>query len=205
MKHHLKHKRSLWLLLLLALGCSMLAPAGADGLHFKMAITTRMVADGAGRLQALEMRWRYDAAFTNLLLGEQDLSTPEKRDAIMARLGQDVMADLFDLGYYTLLRANGEPQVFLTPQVYQASLTPDQLVQLDFTLPLRQARELRNTTLQLEVVDPDAGIVLSYSDPARIVLDPVLAARCSRPAITTRQEVLNEHQVEIQTVIVACR
>ncbi|HPE60244.1 MAG: DUF1007 family protein [Thiothrix sp.] len=190
---------------LFALSTTLSAPVMADGLHFSMDVSTRLLADEAGRLRGLEMRWHYDRALTELILGEQDMSTPEKRDAVMAVLGHGIMADLFDMGYYTLLRANGEPQVFMNAPEYRASLAADQAIQLDFMLPLRQPLAVGGVTLQLELADPDAGLTLSYRNPARITLDPVLASRCSSPALTTRQQVLNAHQVDIQTVTLNCR
>jgi len=177
----------------------------AGGMHFKVDASTRLLADGEGRLKALEMRWNYDQAMTDLLLNEEDLSTPEKRDAVMAVLGDDIMADLFDLGYFTTLQANEVTQVFMTAQDYKAILNADNRIQLDFTLPLQQPRDIKDTTLDLMLADPSAGIALPYSGPEAITLDPALATRCGKPEIASSVETLNEHEVELQVVSLACK
>jgi len=177
----------------------------AGGMHFRIDATTRLIADDEGRLQALEMHWGYDQAMTDLLLNEEDLSTPEKRDAAMEVLGQDIMSDLFDLGYFTTLQANEEPQVFMTSQDYKASLSADNRIQLDFTIPLQQPRDPRDTTLDLMLADSSAGIALVYAGPDSITLAGKLAERCSSPSIASSVETLNEHEVELQVVTTECK
>lgn len=172
----------------------------AAGIHYQISTSTRFYADDAGNLAGLRMNWVYDPEVSSIILDGRNLDA-----AGLRQLGEDILADLYALGYYIQFTADSQPVPVNQVTQFTIKLVEDSSIQLGLQVELKQALPVAGKTLRLALADPDGSAALLYAADDRIVLDNALAGKCARPALESRQIVLNEHEMEVQTTTVRCQ
>jgi ABC-type uncharacterized transport system substrate-binding protein len=181
----------------------MLLPATllqASGIHYQISTSTRFYADEAGNLAGLRMNWVYDPEVSAIIVDGR-----EPDAAGLRQLGEDIMADLYTLGYYIQLTVNGQPLAVNKVSQFTIKLVEEGSIQLGMQVELKQAMAVAGKTFRLALADPDGSALLAYSGADRIVLDNALAGKCAVPELVSNKVVLNEHEMDVQTTTVRCR
>lgn len=172
----------------------------ASGVHYQVSTSTRFYADDTGNLAGLQMNWVYDPEVSALIMEGREMNA-----AGLHRLGEDIMADLYAMGYYLQFSANGQPLPVNQVTQFTIKLVEDSSIQLGMQVALKQPLLIAGQTFSLTLADPDGSALLTYSGADRIVLDNALAGKCAAPQLTSKQAVLNEHEMTLQTVTVRCQ
>ncbi|PID99830.1 MAG: hypothetical protein CSA79_06310 [Thiothrix nivea] len=175
------------------------ATVQASGVHYQISTSTRFYADNAGHLAGLRMNWVYDPEVSALITDGRPLD-----EAGLRHLGEDIIADLYTMGYYLQFTANGQPVPVKKVTQFTLKRVEGHRIQLGMQVELKQPMVVNGKTFTLTLVDPDSSASLRYSSADRIVLDKALAAQCAAPQLSNRQAVVNEHEIMLQTAIVRC-
>jgi tRNA threonylcarbamoyladenosine biosynthesis protein TsaE len=152
------------------------APVFAHGFHYHLSTTTTLEADAQGNLASLSMDWHYDDAASEFLLEGEDLS-PDHQAQTLQTLNDNIMRDLYKLGYYTYLKVGGEPIPLSKAGAASLQLQGKDL-DLRFTLPLAKPVAVKGKTLELELADPDGAGILSYTDASKFKLPAAWQGNC---------------------------
>lgn len=190
--------------LLLALPFSSL-PAQADGFHYQISMSTRFIADAEGKLSVLGMGWTYDADVSAALIEESEITDANRVEVLKGR-ASDILADLFDLGYFSQLAVGGEPVDVTEVEDYGMVLGTDGRLTLSFQLPLVDPVSVKGKKVSLRMADPDGVGTLSYVNAQQVSLDATLAAACSSPSLTQETVTLpGDHKLTVPTAAFECR
>lgn len=177
----------------------------ADGYHYPLQTTTQFLANSAGELSAINLTWTYAPNEGKQLLADKDLSNAHK-DATLNALGQAMLDDLFESGYYTQLSIDGQPTLLGKVYEYTVNAGADQSLTLNFKLPLKTATNLKAKQLELRLVDPDGVATLVFNRPDQVRLDANLAKTCSSPKLSEETMTLpNEHKTTVPSVQISCQ
>lgn len=171
----------------------------AGGIHYQVSTSTRFVADGAANLTGLRMNWVYDPEVSSVIIGGRDMS-----GGALRQLGEDIMADLYSLGYYVQFTANGQPLPIHKVENFSIKLAENSSIQLGMQVDLKQALPVAGKAFRLKLADPDGSAVLAYSGVDRVVLDNGVVGKCTPPTLTAELLEINGHEMDVQTVTVAC-
>lgn len=193
------------LLVMITACCNLTNSVSADGYHYQIQTSAQFLASSAGELHAIQLTWTYAPNEGNQLLADKDLSSTQK-EATLKLLGQAMLDDLFESGYYSQLAINGQPILLNKVQEYVVSSGKNQSLTLSFKLPLKTAVKLANQKVELRLVDPDGIATLVFSSPTQARLDENLAKLCSNPKISEETINLpNGHQTTVPTVKISCQ
>jgi ABC-type uncharacterized transport system substrate-binding protein len=177
----------------------------ADGFHYEMQTETKLLADDAAKLTALDMRWAYTPETAKLLLIDRDVSA-EKKDATLKKLGKDILDDLYELGYFTELAIDGQPVMLNKVQDYSLSLASDQSLTLDFKLPLKTPSKVAKQKMTIRLLDPEGVGSLVYSNSEKISFAEPLAKLCKVDTISKETIKLpNGHEPLVPTAHISCQ
>ncbi|MEZ5477041.1 MAG: DUF1007 family protein [Thiolinea sp.] len=174
-------------------------PVQAGGFHYQVLTNAHWLSDGAGNLVGFDMSWLYDPEVSSVILEER-----ERTEAGLNELASDMLNDLDGYGYFTEMRANGQPVQLGQTSDYQLSLEGGQ-IRLDFTLPLLQAQPIAGRSFTLTLVDRDGTSGMQYPDATAASVDSDLLERCGNPVLSSQQQDLNTHQVDVQSVTLNCK
>lgn len=177
----------------------------ADGYHYQLTTSAKFLANTTGELTAVQLAWTYAPNEGQQLLADKDLSATHK-DTSLKTLGQAMLDDLFESGYYTQLAIDGQPVLLNKVQTYRVSAGDDQSLTLDFTLPLKTATKLSAKQVSLRLVDPDGVATLIFNKPPELSLDEVLAKTCTLPNLSEETLKLpNGHEPSVPTIQFNCQ
>jgi ABC-type uncharacterized transport system substrate-binding protein len=131
--------------------------AGAANAHPHVFVESRaeVVFDEAGRLSAVRHVWSFDEAFTAFAVqgldenGDGELSREE-----LQPLAQVNVESLAEYDFFTFLQQDGADIAFEPPSEYWLDFYGGRLT-LFFTLPLREARVMDASNVELDVFDPN--------------------------------------------------
>lgn len=184
---------------------SLTPAAYADGYHYKIQTEAQFLANAAGELAAINLAWTYAPNEGSQLLADRDLSSAQQA-ATLKQLGQAMLDDLFEFGYYSQLAIDGQPTLLSKVQDYKVSVGSDQSLTLDFRLPLKTATNINSKQLEFKLVDPDGVASLVFSSSDKVSLDDALTKTCSKPRLTEETLKLpNAHTATIATVQISCK
>lgn len=151
--------------------------ASAHGFHYQLKASTTLQTDAQNQLNEVVIAWQYDKEVTQMLLEGEDLS-PAAREKTLATIRDNIMRDLYHLGYYTYLTLDKQP-IAIKPAT-KANLTVDNgLLHLSFTLPLQTPINLMGKTASIELADPDETGILSFANAQQIQLASTLQSHCA--------------------------
>lgn len=180
--------------------CIAVTSAWASGIHYQVSTSTRFLADEAANLTGLQMNWVYDPEVSAIIVEGRELGNGGLR-----QLGEDMMADLYTLGYYVQLTANGQPVPIRKVEQFTIKLTEDSSIQLGLQVDLQQRVPTADKVFRLKLVDADGSASLLYAGVDRVVLDNALVAKCAVPVLDSAKMNLNSHEMDVQTVSVSCQ
>ncbi|QLQ31810.1 MAG: DUF1007 family protein [Candidatus Thiothrix singaporensis] len=152
--------------------------AFAHGFHYQLDVASQLQENANGELTGVRMNWFYDTEVTDMLLEGEDLSA-DKRAQTLQTIGQQVIADLGKLHYFTNLSLDGKPLALAAATDFHMDLSPDNHLNLNFLLPLPTPQNLHGKHLDIAMADSTGSAVLAYKDVSRIRLGEKLAAACT--------------------------
>lgn len=177
----------------------------ADGYHYQIKTSAKFLANTAGEFTAIQLAWTYAPTEGQQLLAGKDLSAAHK-EASLKTLGQAMLDDLFESGYYTQIAIDGQPVLLNKVETYRVSAGADQSLTLDFTLPLKTATQLAAKQLSLTLVDPDGVATLVFNKPPELSLDEALAKTCTAPMLSEASLKLpNGHETNVASIQFGCK
>ncbi|MGL4976089.1 MAG: DUF1007 family protein [Bosea sp. (in: a-proteobacteria)] len=192
---HSRHLRRLGL----ALAILWLGMAGASAHpHVYVTGATEIIYASGGRIAAVRHRWSFDEGYSAFMTQGLDKNgdgklTPDE----LEELAKVNIESLPDVGFFTVVKANGRAQDFGTPTDYGLSFDKGVLT-LSFTLPLK-APANANRTLGLEVGDPTffVAFTLIEGDSAILLKDApqgckVTISRAKALDATTQEKLAQE-------------
>lgn len=183
---------------------SLTYTAQADGYHYQIKTSAKFLANTSGEFTAIQLAWTYAPNEGQQLLADKDLSATHK-EASLKTLGQAMLDDLFESGYYTQLAIDGQPALLNKVQTYRVSAGADQSLTLDFTLPLKTATKLAAKQLSLKLVDPDGVATLVFNKQPELSLDETLAKTCTVPTLSEATLKLpNGHEPSVASIQFSC-
>lgn len=183
---------------------SLTYTAQADGYHYQIKTSAKFLANTASEFTAIQLAWTYAPTEGQQLLAGKDLSAAHK-EASLKTLGQAMLDDLFESGYYTQLAIDGQPVLLNKVATYRVSAGADQSLTLDFTLPLKTATQLAAKQLSLTLVDPDGVATLVFNKPPELSLDEALAKTCTAPMLSEANLKLpNGHETSVASIQFSC-
>lgn len=184
---------------------SVTNPVLADGFHYQIQVATQLISTTTHELSAVKMDWTYDPELAAILLEDEDLSEANQATTLKQR-ATDILEDLFKLGYFSKLVADGQAISFNKVQDYQMVLNPDQSMTLSFQLPLQTVLPVAGKKISLSLADPDGVATLFYKNPQDASLDANLAKTCSTPSLNkTTNDMPNDHKVDVPTAQTECK
>lgn len=151
------------------------APAFAHP-HVFVDAKAEMVFDANGRVTAIRNVWRFDDAYSAFASqgldadGDGALSVAELKP-----LAEVNVSSLKDFGYFTFLAAGDRDIDFAEPTEYWLQ-SDDGLLTLYFTLPTKEAVEIRGLPATLEVYDPTYYVAFGFVEETPVALDGAPAA-----------------------------
>lgn len=174
--------------------------AHSGGFHYKVSTSSLFYADTAGNLAGVRMNWVYDPEISATILDGWDTS-----EAGMKKLGENMLADLYEAGYFTQFMMNDYPLPIDKIDQYSIKLTESGSIQLGLQLALQQAVDVAGKEITLTLSDPDGTADMVYTGADRVALDEFLAAKCIKPELVSMPVDVNDHQLTIQTVVMRCQ
>ena len=169
------------------LACSALVLwAGAADAHPHVFVTAReqVLFDADGKVTGVRADWTFDDMYSSFVT--QGLGTPGElltRDQL-APLAKTNVESLAEFGYFTVAKLSGRALEFGAPVDYWLDESPDKLVTLHFTLPLK-APAKPAPALNVSVYDPTyfVDFRMADRDPVALVAAP---SGCSTSVIKPR-------------------
>lgn len=152
-----------------------LAASGAASAHPHVFVVAKetVLFTPEGKVSGIRSAWTFDDMYSSFAiqgLGSPDQILTEEQLAPLAKTNVDSLAEF---GYFTVVKAAGKSMEFDAPVDYALQETPDKLVTLRFTLPLRTpAAATRAFTLQ--VYDPTYFVSFEFDnkDPVQLASAP---------------------------------
>nr|CAA6802738.1 MAG: Unknown protein [uncultured Thiotrichaceae bacterium] len=187
----------------LVLGASLLLAAtavSAGGIHYQVDTSTRFMADEAANLSGFRMTWTYEPEVSAVIIDGRNMDSGELR-----QLGEDIMEDLYGLGYYIQFTVNDRPVPFNKVTHFGIKLVENQRIQMEMQVDLKKAIPVAGTVLRLKLVDPDGSAVLVYSGAEKVVLANDLVSKCAGATLENQMMQLNGHDMDVQTASVVCQ
>ena len=177
---------------------SAAASFSAANAHPHVFVTAReqVIFGRDGKIAAIRADWTFDDMYSSFAiqgLGDPDKILTKEQLAPLAKTNVDSLAEF---GWFTIGKTVGKPVLFKDPVDYSLEETPDKLVILHFTLPLKVATAT-GSFFSLQVYDPTYFVDFEYDkvDSVKLVDAP---AGCSvsvakpRPLDNTDSQKLSE-------------
>ncbi len=137
-----------------------------------------------GRVGGIRAHWTFDDMYSSFLT--QGIGDPAKGPTRedLAPLAKTNVESLAEFGYFTVAKAAGKPAAFDAPTDYFLEESPDKLVTLHFTLPLKEPASA-GKAFTLQVYDPTYFVSFDFdrTDPVALKDAP---AGCSANVVKPR-------------------
>lgn len=116
-----------------------------------------------GKVTGIRAAWTFDDMYSAFVT--QGIGQPDEvlTDAQMAPLAKTNVESLAEFGYFTVAKAGGHPLEFTEPVDYSLHETPDKLVTLTFTLPLKVPASA-GQAFSLSVYDPTYFVAFEFDN-----------------------------------------
>lgn len=155
----------------LAAVLAVLATGGIAAAHPHVFVVAReaLLFTPDGKVSGIRSAWTFDDMYSSFAiqgLGPPDQILTEEQLAPLAKTNVDSLAEF---GYFTVAKAAGKALEFDLPTDYALQETPDKLVTLRFTLPLKSPAEA-SRAFTLQVYDPTYFVSFEFDDkdPVRL-------------------------------------
>lgn len=189
------------------LGCSLTLLVSLNGMaaagdfHYAINVTNQLVEDSNGHLTGLQMAWVYDKEATQMLIADEDLAA-DKQAATLKVVADLMIADLHNQNYFTHLTLDGQRLKIAKVSDYHLSLLPDQLLKLDFLLPLATPQTLAGKRLDVGLADPSGSAIPVYQYQKQVTLGTYTQKNCQ---LTLEQKQEFTHGEPAQVVHLQCK
>ncbi len=181
------------------------ATSSAAGFHYQLNLTARLATTPGGELTGIEMSWIYDAELSAILMDGEDLSEA-KREETLQRRAADILNGLFEMSYFTKIYLDKRPLPTLRVEQYNLQFTDASQLQLNLTLPLKEAQSLIGHQLEVVVSDPTAVGLATFLTEDRLLLNETLIGICKKPTLQQNQlESKGDHILMSETMTIDCR
>ncbi len=144
------------------------APAHAHP-HVFVVAKEQVIFGPDGKITGVRSAWTFDdmySAFVTQGIGAPDAILTDEQ---MAPLAKTNVESLAEFGYFTVAKAAGHPFEFREPVDYSLHETPDKLVTLNFTLPLKESASA-GKAFSLAVYDPTYFVSFEMNDKEPVTL-----------------------------------
>lgn len=151
------------------MGAAMICPAAAHP-HVFVVAKSALVFDKDGKVAAIRQAWQFDEMYSAFVT--EGLASPDKlaTKQQMAPLAKTNVEQLAEFNWFTVAKLSGKKIGFEQPVDYSLEQTPDKLVTLRFTLPLKTP-ESAKPALTLTVYDPSYFVAFEFDDKSPVVMD----------------------------------
>ena len=162
-----------------ALAAAAYLAAGTAEAHPHVFVTAKeqVVFGPDGKVTGVRAAWTFDDMYSAFAI--QGLGDPAKilTRAELAPLAKTNVDSLKEFGWFTVAKTGGKAVAFADPVDYWLEETPDKLITLHFTLPLK-VPTATGAFFNLQVYDPTYFVAFDYADkdPVTLVNPP---AGCS--------------------------
>ena len=157
-------------LVFLLLGCLFIVASGEAIAHPHVWVTVKsdVVYGADGSVTGVHHAWTFDDMFS--AFATQGIESKKKGEFTreeLAPLAEVNVTSLKEFDYFTAAKADGKKAPFIDPVDYYLEYK-DNVLTLNFTLPLKAAVKAKN--LQLEIYDPTYFVDFSFAekDPAAL-------------------------------------
>lgn len=155
----------------LAAALAMLAAGGVAAAHPHVFVVAReaLLFTPDGKVSGIRSAWTFDDMYSSFAI--QGLGPPDQilTEAQLAPLAKTNVESLAEFGYFTVAKAAGKTLAFDAPVDYLLQETPDKLVTLRFTLPLKSPAEA-SRAFTLQVYDPTYFVSFAFDDKDPVTL-----------------------------------
>ena len=170
--------------LLAALACTLAAGGAAAHPHVFVTAKEQVLFGPDGKVTGVRADWTFDDMYSSFVT--QGLGTPGQllTKEELAPLAKTNVESLAEFGYFTVAKLNSHALVFDPPTDYWLDESPDKLVTLHFTLPLKVPVK-PVPALNVQVYDPTyfVDFAMAERDPVALVSAP---SGCSTSVIKPR-------------------
>ena len=166
--------RCLRVMLLAMLALPFAVSAARAHPHVYVTMKSDIVYDAQGRMTGIRHRWTFDDMFSSY--ATQGLA--QKQKGVFTReelqpLAEVNVTSLKEFDFFTQGKLNGKKAEFEQPVDYFLEMT-DELLTLNFTLPLKAPDSTRD--LELEIYDPSYFVAFEFAEKEPIILKDAPAA-----------------------------
>ena len=149
----------------------VLAGAGNATAHPHVFVTAkeRVLFGADGRITGIAAAWTFDDMYSSF--ATQGLGDPDKilTKAELAPLAKTNVDSLAEFGWFTVGKTGGKPVLFDDPTDYWLDESPDKLITLHFTLPLKTPTKT-GSFFTLLVYDPTYFVAFEFDEKEPVTL-----------------------------------
>ncbi len=153
------------------IGVSAIAVASAASAHPHVFVVAKeeVIFGTDGKVTGIRAAWTFDDMYSSFAI--QGLGDPNKilTTDELAPLAKTNVESLAEFGYFTVAKVAGKAVLFGDPTDYLLEETPDKLVTLHFTLPLKEPAAA-NRAFSLQVYDPTYFVSFDFADKDPVAL-----------------------------------
>ena len=165
--------------------------------HYELGLTAHLQANQKQQLNAIKITMTYGEEVSKLMLQDaKNINT----------LGEQLIADLDKLGYFTVLKLNNTYLETAKVEAYQlAEIKQDghSKLRLNLLLPLKTPVSLKgNNILELKHEDVNASAIIFYKDTDAIRIDDNLHKNCT---VNIKEKETFEEGESPQVIKVICK
>lgn len=150
---------------------AMLGTCGVATAHPHVFVVAReaLLFTPDGKVSGIRSAWTFDDMYSSFAI--QGLGAPDQilTEEQLAPLAKTNVESLAEFGYFTIAKAAGKTLEFDPPIDYALQETPDKLVTLRFTLPLKGPAEA-SRAFTLQVYDPTYFVSFEFDDKDPVTL-----------------------------------
>lgn len=194
---------ALYASLLTALWTSTITPAFADGYQYYVSVSSELELNDEGKVMGVRQTWDYAPEVTEVMLDSLDVIS----DETLSKLGDDMMRDLGNLGYFADFRLDGQDLDHTQVDDYDILLPSENQLQLTMFHPFKEPFDIKGKKLVIDMADPDGTAILTHASGSSVTLPNELKSAC-RVGLEKKQDPTNAstyiHGDPVQLVTIDC-
>lgn len=157
--------------------------------HAWIDLRSQVLLDEKGHIRALQMEWMFDDFYTVAIAEDVD-SNARQSDTFWQDLARRNLTNLAEHGYFTVIKADGEPVALGEVANYQGELR-DKRMWMHFEVPLNEPIDPKAHDVTFAVFDPTYYVEIVHLEGDVISFEGVGADTCAgdiiQPAPTFEQ------------------
>ena len=145
--------------------------------HLWVGMRTGILFDDAGKVEALQVHWRFDELYSLLLLEELKGPDGEISDDRLQDLARQNIENLKEFSYFTFIEVAGQKVSFREITQYESKVEGNR-VSLDFIIPLKESVDPLLQSFNYAIFDPTYFISFVHMEQSPVVLDGDARPEC---------------------------